>query len=157
VIDRVAGVGRLVPGRRGGHMDGAVGVVGLVNRFTSALRALAQDRPGTVFAQPFRKKSEKKQGRAFSALATSSSTSAVGPPPDYGSSYQRARDSQVLFPLLSWPVLRASVGQTGAPISTAESQEEAHPGVSSNPVGPTSCNIKSRRWLRMRRAACGLR
>jgi hypothetical protein len=31
----------------------------------------------------------------------------------------------------------ANVVRTGAPISTAESQEEPHPGLSSNPVGPT--------------------
>ncbi len=28
-------------------------------------------------------------------------------------------------------------GRTGAPVSTAESQEETHPGLSSNPVAPT--------------------
>jgi hypothetical protein len=32
---------------------------------------------------------------------------------------------------------RADVGRTGAPISTAESKEETHLGLSSNPVAPT--------------------
>jgi hypothetical protein len=32
---------------------------------------------------------------------------------------------------------RVEVGRTGAPISTAESQEETHPGLSSSQVAPT--------------------
>src|SRR5262245_2789810 len=40
------------------------------------------------------------------------------------------------------PALRAGVVRTGAPISTAESQEETHLGLSSNPVAPTTNHMK---------------
>jgi hypothetical protein len=74
-------------------MGGAVGVVRLDNRFTSALGALTQDQARSRFRATIPLKSEEKQGRVFSRLAAASATSAVGLPSGRGSSYQRARNS----------------------------------------------------------------